>query len=371
MICEYDSSEQTSIVKRGNTIKDEMCRSQLIYYPQENWNRPVCLGYKHVPLCKFETTGLAYNCNYKSFIRSLATDLLTIKVLKACGNKRTCSRTCLELVAKERQHACLQGELYDLWKSNVVSNPDQRLVRLYGAMIPCEREYEANAHLVISSHGRGSSQPVALTEPPKSLLAHSSPIPAITPDQVPTPAISQETFQLSQSLNQLFDQQTGVSENRGSPVSLGMENSVSINDRQTETTNIQNTKSFPAVENNVLVATSQSINSPLGVPVNLESHPTLISLIPPAQTPPNSRPLKPLIVRRNVPVTSPLLPIVPLQSSAFNRQIKPGRTVRETTDLLRNVIRAKRRFMSPLRPTNYELLRNIRYPIRTFKSRGM
>lgn len=150
MICEYDSTAMTSPVNRGLSQNEEICRAQLMYYPEANWIRPTCLGYKHVPLCKFETTGEAFDCNYQAFINNLQNHPQFNTTIRACGTSGTCSTECLHLVSKERQHPCLQGELYELWKSNLIGRPDPRMVVLYKALVPCERLYEENAHLVTS-----------------------------------------------------------------------------------------------------------------------------------------------------------------------------------------------------------------------------
>ncbi|XP_060070311.1 DBH-like monooxygenase protein 1 [Ylistrum balloti] len=156
MICEFNSTQMTSPVNRGLSPEEEICRAQLMYYPKENWVNPTCLGYKHVPLCLFETVGEAMNCNYQSFLDSLQKEAHFNTTIATCGLATTCSAACLHLVSKDRQHPCLRGELYELWKSELIGQPDEKMKNLYKALVPCEKLYEQNAHLVPS---RGRTAP--------------------------------------------------------------------------------------------------------------------------------------------------------------------------------------------------------------------
>ncbi|OWF51919.1 uncharacterized protein LOC110448415 [Mizuhopecten yessoensis] len=150
MICEFNSTQETKPVDRGLSPDDEICRAQLMYYPKENWTNPTCLGYKHVPLCLFETTGAVMGCNYQSFLDSIENDAHFNTTIATCGSSNECTAQCLFLVSKERQHPCLRGELYELWNSTLISRPNARMVNLYKALKPCEKLYEQNAHLVPS-----------------------------------------------------------------------------------------------------------------------------------------------------------------------------------------------------------------------------
>ncbi|XP_033753286.1 MOXD1 homolog 1-like [Pecten maximus] len=153
MICEYDSTMMTSTVHRGLLADEEICRAQLLYYPKENWTNPSCLGYKHIPLCLFETVGEVMDCNYQEFLDSLQTEAHFNTTIATCSLSNACSAACLHLVAEERKHSCLKGELYELWNSKLIGQPDPRLENLYKALVPCEERYKEKGHLV-SSRGR-------------------------------------------------------------------------------------------------------------------------------------------------------------------------------------------------------------------------
>lgn len=153
MICEYNSTNMATPVNRGLGEDQEICRAQLLYYPRKNWDNPSCLGFKHVPLCLFETVGGAMGCHYQDFLDSLQREAHYNTTIATCSLSNTCSAACLHLVSKERQHPCLRGELYELWNSKLIGQPDPRLVNLYKALVPCAELYEQNAHLV-PSRGR-------------------------------------------------------------------------------------------------------------------------------------------------------------------------------------------------------------------------
>ncbi|KAJ8320088.1 hypothetical protein KUTeg_001678 [Tegillarca granosa] len=144
LTCNYDTRPANTTLTWGTSANQESCTSIIGYYPSRSWSHPTCFTYKDVPMCEIKANGVYEDCNFNDFLKSVDTDITISAILETCFRKDICSPTCTSLVWNMRRHPCLNGNLFDLWASNLVAINNSRLMKLFSAIIKCYKTRASN-----------------------------------------------------------------------------------------------------------------------------------------------------------------------------------------------------------------------------------
>ncbi|XP_071097014.1 dopamine beta-hydroxylase-like [Haliotis cracherodii] len=116
--CTYRSLSRTTTTYFGEGTFNEMCYGIFTVFPIENLTRPTCITWGSIELCGLET-GPLQTCNMSTFFNASDPETSSMRrtVLDSCNFYGACRPECPEVLAKVKEHPCLQGEVgeYAKW----------------------------------------------------------------------------------------------------------------------------------------------------------------------------------------------------------------------------------------------------------------
>ncbi|KAJ8320046.1 hypothetical protein KUTeg_001633 [Tegillarca granosa] len=134
--CAYNTYSVNRTVVSGSGPTDEVCSAEVSYYPSENWNNPECENFLSLPLCKIKAVGVINGCQFSRFLSSLPKEPTVDAIITECN--QNCNQNCSNLVEIMKRHSCFQGDLLNLWESNLNALKNNRLNIVFWAIRNCE-----------------------------------------------------------------------------------------------------------------------------------------------------------------------------------------------------------------------------------------